>query len=596
MRESVITAGLILCVSVSVGVANADKTSDNYRTALKSGDQSALLQAKSFLAPPYCYDLNPWHGVTFAKAVNGRVGHPAYPFVYQDMADIIVQALYERAGIAAMERESKNELQLISKISDWANMQWGHIQPLPYASWNAHEILDRTEKGDAFWCTYKAALFVQACNAAGLTARMLGINPKHQSAHTVTEVYINDFRKWMLVDPWLNCYFERDGVPLSAIEFHNAINDMSGIDIVFGDNGYGTEYWDKKTGKSATIPHAGKRLKLADMERHGLIEFYFDIRIVLRNDYTTHPQPKNNTFVDGNVMVPYNSRGGDWWGPQLHWTDDATPPLITCDNSDDIGDFEWPLNEVKVDLKKATVPGEPVVLKAVFTTATPCFERYNLYIDNAPVEIQGGTYLWKLNPGVNRLSVESVNSAGRRGFKSEFVIDYDPSLVDFSRVVTPVLVNPGFEESDPKSGKDKPAGWGTITSNALGTGTFKLDSSAKHSGKFSLKASPARDKQTGIDYAFIVKTATFEVTPATDIEYSIWLRADKDNTPVDICLLDATAKGQGTYVTRVTAGRAWKQYSMTCRLHNELTKIYVGYKVYSGTVWADDAAVRDVTK
>jgi len=579
-------AFFLLCVS---GTARADRISEACVKALENGDGETARRARSYLAPPYCYDLNPWHGVTFVKAVNGRVVKPSYPFIYQDMTHPKVRALYERAGIGEMISSSRTELELIQKISDWANAQWGHMQPLPYASWDAHEILDRTEKGDAFWCTYKAALFVQACNAAGLTARMLGINRRHRDAHTVTEVYINDFRKWMLVDPWMNCWFERDGVPLSAREFHEAMNDPAGIYLVFGANGYGTEYWDFKTGKAASIPHSNRRVPIEEHPRKGLIDYYHDIRIVLRNDHTVHPQRKENLFIDG-FMVPYNARGGEWWGPQLHWTDDSTPPLITCDNTGEINDFEWPLNEVKVDLRKVTVPSEPVVLEARFSTLTPCFSRYRLEIDGRPVSLEGDVYLWRLKEGRNSLKVASVNAVGRSGFPSEFVLDYDPSLVDFSRRVEVVLENPGFEEAG--EGKT-PAKWGTICSNALRYGEFTLDPKVRHSGKYALRVSPAKDPSTGIEYAFIVRTDDFEVNPATDVVYSIWLRADGNDTPVDICLLDSTSKGQGTYVKRVTAGKKWAKYSLKCRLHNELTKVYVGFKVYTGTVWADDAEIEE---
>jgi hypothetical protein len=119
------------------------------------------------------------------------VTQPSFPFIYQDMTHLKVRKLYDRAGFDAMVKSSKTELELIGKISDWANKQWGHTQPLPYPAWDANEILDKAEKGDAFWCTFKAALFVQGCNAVGLTARMLGINPFNEAAHTVTEVYNN---------------------------------------------------------------------------------------------------------------------------------------------------------------------------------------------------------------------------------------------------------------------------------------------------------------------------------------------------------------------------------------------------------------------
>ena len=383
-------------------------------------------------------------------------------------------------------------------------------------------------------------------------------------------------------------------MPLSAREFHDVTDDPSGVFIVFGANGYGTEYWDRKTGKADDIPHAGKRMLLTEHPRQGLLEYYFDVRIVLRNDYTVHPQQTENVMVDGDVMIPYNARGGEWWGPQLHWTDDRTPPLITSDNTAEIDDFEWPLNEVKVDLKKITVPGEPLVLEARLSTLTPCFSFYDLRIDGAPVTVEGDVYRWKLREGRNTLTVCSVNAVGRRGFTSEFAVTYDPSLVDFSRTVQVAVENPGFEKRKEDASGNMPADWGVICSNALRYGAFELDPDIRHSGAHGLKTAPAKDRETGIEYAFIVKTATIEVNPATDVEYTVWLRAAEDGIPVDICLLDATSKGQGTWTQRVEVGREWKQYRMVCRLHNELTKAYVGYKVYTGTVWADDASLVEI--
>ena len=585
------TISIIIATAFSINTF-ADPASEAYKKALETGDSNEIYRARSFLAPPYCYDINLWHGVKFIKAVNGRVVQPSFPFTYQDMNHLKVRKLYDRAGIREMEKASASELELIRHISDWANIQWGHMQPLPYASWDAHEILDSIEKGDAFWCTYKAALFVQACNAAGLTARILGINRKDRDAHTVTEVYSNEFRKWMLVDPWMNCYFERDSIPLSAWELHETISNPEGIFLVFGENGRGTEYWDVKSGKAKTIPHDNQRIPIEKDQSKGLYEYYYDIRIVLRNDHTVHPQPKENIYID-SFMVPYNARGGEWWGPQLHWIDDTTPPQITCANTGEINDFEWPLNEVNVDLKKISVPGEEAVLEASFSTLTPNFSHYLLEVNGKHVPVDSDVYIWKLREGMNSLKVASVNVLGRRGFSSEFVIEYDPALIDYSGSVDVKLENPGFEEFDEQN---KPLKWRTITSNPYRYREFQVDRGVKHSGEYALKTTPARDRETSVEYAFIVRTNTFEVNPASDVIYSIWLRASEENTMVDIALLDATYKGQGTYVKRVSVGKSWKIYELKCRLTNEITKAYVGFKVYTGTVWADDVCYEEINR
>jgi hypothetical protein len=596
MKRMFVFTWFALSLCAMAGASYADRASDAYMKAVEAGDMSAAYRAQSYFEPPYCYDLNRWHGVKFTKFVNGRVVQPSFPFIYQDMTHLKVRKLADHMVLAGMMKSAKTELDLIASISDWANRQWGHTQPIPYPTWDALEILEKSEKGDAFWCTFKAALFVQGCNAAGLTARMLGINPFDTAAHTVTEVYSNQYRKWMLVDPWMNCWFERDGVPMSALEVHKARGKLDGVFMHFGPGGRGTEYWDLKAGTIQKLQYSNARIAASEDPAKGLLNMYDDYRIVLRNDQTVHPQSKENIDVDG-FMVPYNSRGGEWWGPQLHWVDDFTPPQITCWNSGELSDFQWPLNEVKVDFRMTSVPGATCVLEAKFSTLTPSFDRYRLAVDGKTIPIDGDVFVWKLAKGTNSLTIASVNAVGREGFPSEFVIEYDPAAADRSRQVAVMFKNPGFEEAAPSKDVKAPrlpADWGTICSNAFGCREFALDGKIKHSGKYSLRASPAKDPKSGIEYSFIVKSVEFQVNAATDVNYTVWLRAAADDTPVDIALLEAEYKGQGTYVKRVMVGKEWKQYELKCRLHNGINLIYVGFKVYTGTVWADDAAFAEM--
>ncbi len=210
--------------------------------------------------------------------------------------------------------------------------------------------------------------------------------------------------------------------------------------------------------------------------------------------------------------MPYNSRGGEW-GTAAYWIDDFTPPQITCANSGEVNDFQWPLNEVKVDLAKTSVPGAPCMIEAKFSTFTPNFQRYDLTVDGRNVPIDGGVYVWRLNKGTNSLRVVSVNAVGRAGFPSEFVIEYDPAAADRSRQVAVTLKNPGFEEALPSKGEASsgtvikgaaetkplllPAGWGTICSNAFQCAEFVLDGKVRHSGKTSLRTAPAKTRKPG---------------------------------------------------------------------------------------------------
>ena len=186
-------------------------------------------------------------------------------------------------------------------------------------------------------------------------------------------------------------------------------------------------------------------------------------------------------------------------------------------------------------------------------------------------------------------------TSGVTGFASEFVLDYRP-IVQPERIVDMVLKNGGFETIDPKAAADlRPADWSAAASNPFGTSAFTLDGRNPFQGKYSLRLAPAKDPGSQIEYAFFARSVPFPANPASDVVYSVWLRADKEGTPVDIALLESTYKGQGTYVERVNVGKKWKEYTLKCRLHTGIGQVYAAVKVYTGTVWADEAAVKQVS-
>ena len=78
-------------------------------------------------------------------------------------------------------------------------------------------------------CTHYASVFTQCCAALGFTART-----QIMRSHCITEVWSNDYGKWVTMDPGgdsndatkFTYHFERHGVPLSALEAHTAwVND-----------------------------------------------------------------------------------------------------------------------------------------------------------------------------------------------------------------------------------------------------------------------------------------------------------------------------------------------------------------------------------
>lgn len=88
----------------------------------------------------------------------------------------------------------------------------------------ALDILDYASRGEKFYCSHYAISYTECAQALVWQARKLGVDRWHgpeslgSTHHGVAEVWSNQFRKWVVMDPQSNLHFERNGTPLSARE------------------------------------------------------------------------------------------------------------------------------------------------------------------------------------------------------------------------------------------------------------------------------------------------------------------------------------------------------------------------------------------
>ena len=87
-------------------------------------------------------------------------------------------------------------------------------------------------------------------------------------------------------------------------------------------------------------------------------------------------------------------------------------------------DFNPTLNQAELYLRETS---EPDVLRVDIDTETPCFEAFDVQIDDGAVRAHSSAAMdWKLHEGLNRLRVRARNTAGRCGPQScaEVVLNY----------------------------------------------------------------------------------------------------------------------------------------------------------------------------
>ena len=159
------------------------------------------------------------------------------PVRYQPLDDPQLEQLATREHLRDVVAGAPRQLDQIRRLQDWVNAQWPDGNPSPYPPWNALTVLDwiRSGKTGGF-CGQYAQVFLQSLAALGFTARYVEIGSRDNPyAHYVTEVWSNEFDKWVVMDPDFNVHFERDGVPLSALEIHDALVSpaMAGVVPVF---------------------------------------------------------------------------------------------------------------------------------------------------------------------------------------------------------------------------------------------------------------------------------------------------------------------------------------------------------------------------
>ncbi len=231
--------------------------------------------------------------VSVQVRVNGNLT-PGVPVRYEDPSHPRLKELRERENLDAVVLPGRSEFENILAMKDWVAAQWPHSTPDPYPPWDAITILDWIRGGvTGGFCGQYSQVLLQALAAFGYQSRYIEIGSVDNPwAHFVVEVWSNDYNKWVVMDADYNVHFMRDGIPLSAIDLHEALvrDRTSEITAVLGPtrDGHGDpDTWPQRT-----------------------IELYYYLRLILKGDHLS------------DEITPAIDRYND----SLEWSDEYTVP------------------------------------------------------------------------------------------------------------------------------------------------------------------------------------------------------------------------------------------------------------------------------
>lgn len=209
----------------------------------------------------------------------------------------------------------------------------------------AENILDEALKGQGYHCGHYMVVQNAVMNAYGYVTRCLGAGPGVRGGpdghHGVNEVWSNTFRKWYLSDAKYNHHFEKDGVPLSALEIRDEYlkNKVADVVLVKGP--------ERTAIESDGVANA--RGEMIQKTRADFAQTYTWVEYESYNDrYTNWPESGKHVSILNMYEDDYFKNNIWIWDGKPHWAYNVKDHLIRIPDRDAI---EWTPNTIASDVK-----------------------------------------------------------------------------------------------------------------------------------------------------------------------------------------------------------------------------------------------------
>lgn len=318
-----------------------------------------------------------------------------YKFIYQPHNEDKLKILRSEYDLEGLTRPFESELDKFKALRGWVRKQWKYGFPKNVSrDYDTLDILRRAKNKEAFWCSEYTAAFIQCALSLGYQARYVGLC----KGHVVAEIWSNELKKWIVMDPTFNIHFEMDGAPLNCLGLYNAFNSghWNKINVVEGD--YRPDDIKIRFGV-----HEFVNISINNYP-YKSIDYYADgFFIRMRNDWFTRSCPK--LHLRGNVITDSVAWGG---------SKRKIPILKKARKEEDI---YYPLNVTTIILEEKK--GSSAAFNVILRTFTPNYSHYIVDIDENQKKMnEGEPLVWILHTGSNSLKVASVNHFGVKGVVS----------------------------------------------------------------------------------------------------------------------------------------------------------------------------------
>ena len=279
---------------------------------------------------------------------------------FEDLTSERFPDLIQKYQIDTIFHGEKNEFERILLIRNWIKSiirieDFG--DPYPAREGNVEGILDASLEEYGFHCGHFMTVQNAVMNGYGYVTRTLGAGPGVEDGpeghHGVNEIWSSHYQKWFLSDAKYDNHFEKNGIPLSALEVRESYLKNKAADIILV-SGPDRERIDSVSGFS----------------KEEFAQIYTWIAWQGNGDYYT-AWPNHQEMV---VMLEDEYyRNNIWWRDgKPHWTYRNPQYLILVQSKDDI---EWTPNTIA---SKVSIEGNSAYIELI--SDTPNFKEYQIRV------------------------------------------------------------------------------------------------------------------------------------------------------------------------------------------------------------------------
>jgi len=204
-----------------------------------------------------CHSKKPFHEI----GVENPAFAPDTAFIsFEDLTSPKFQALKQKYQLDTIFHGETGELKRILLLRNWIkeHIKIDNVGPYP-GDGSAESILDEALKGHGFHCGHDMIVQNAVMNAYGYVTRCIGagegVPDFLEGHHGINEIWLNTYHKWFLSDAKYNYHFEKNGVPLSALEVRDEYlkNKAADITLVKGPDRIPTERYPELNNRTKEL-------------------------------------------------------------------------------------------------------------------------------------------------------------------------------------------------------------------------------------------------------------------------------------------------------------------------------------------------------